>query len=544
MRKVLIIDLTNKAGLAVARNLAKHNILVEAVYFRNMAAQYSRFISTKHFIGNPFQNVSNFSNNLVSLCSRNNYYCVIPISDAALEICRLILPELMEFSNILGINSIENYQFSIDKSKLLKQAEYFHLKIPNTIYINELNDLNSLDLNSLQYPVVAKPASSAVITNNVLVEYKVKVCNTGHELIDFVREIIASNKVLLQEYISGFGVGYNFLSIDGRVICSYVHKRLIEHSGVSTLRKSFPNNSFSDEDKIHQLIKSMAWNGVGMLEFKCDENNNYTIMEFNGRFYGSTELAVKSGYNFPFYFFRIFADNNTQLQIGHFNSVVVRFLHDELLQQSYLLLKFKIFSFIKYIGSLLFSVFKRNYYIEDSVFSDWKFVLMLYFIDIKRVVNNTLLRVKLKLIQVIPAASDNIPLNSNIVFICFGNICRSPFAEQYAKSINFNYSFYSAGIYNMIGRKVPLNGLLAAKEFNIDLDNHKSKFVHSQKFDTSTIFLVTDKYCYHYMKSNGFMYVFFISNNEIIDPYNKDFQTFLESYSKMKIALDKLFKNN
>ena len=49
-----------------------------------------------------------------------------------------------------------------------------------------------------------------------------------------------------------------------------------------------------------QLLDAINWQGVGMVEFKWDaEEKEFKLLEINGRFWGSLQLAIDSGVNFP-----------------------------------------------------------------------------------------------------------------------------------------------------------------------------------------------------------------------------------------------------
>ena len=46
-------------------------------------------------------------------------------------------------------------------------------------------------------------------------------------------------------------------------------------------------------------IESMDWWGVGMLEYRYAGGNDFHLMEFNARFWGSLHLALFAGVDFP-----------------------------------------------------------------------------------------------------------------------------------------------------------------------------------------------------------------------------------------------------
>jgi len=67
-----------------------------------------------------------------------------------------------------------------------------------------------------------------------------------------------------------------------------------------------------------------------------------------------------------------------------------------------------------------------------------------------------------------------------VYFICFGNICRSPFAEKYAviaaaKLGLEGWDFNGAGIGATRGHPCPKPAIAAARELDVDLTTHLAK---------------------------------------------------------------------
>jgi len=64
---------------------------------------------------------------------------------------------------------------------------------------------------------------------------------------------------------------------------------------------------------------------------------------------------------------------------------------------------------------------------------------------------------------------------SRVVFVCKGNICRSPFAADYARRIlPERISVASAGYYPEPSRRCPSGAVTVASSFGVDLSDHRS----------------------------------------------------------------------
>jgi predicted ATP-grasp superfamily ATP-dependent carboligase len=108
--------------------------------------------------------------------------------------------------------------------------------------------------------------------------------------------------VLAQEAISGPGIGVFLLLYGGRVLARFAHERVLEKppsGGVSVLSQSRPIDEELFEKSV-RLLEALGWSGVAMVEYKRDATTGEPVlMEINGRFWGSLQLAIDAGVDFP-----------------------------------------------------------------------------------------------------------------------------------------------------------------------------------------------------------------------------------------------------
>jgi predicted ATP-grasp superfamily ATP-dependent carboligase len=78
--------------------------------------------------------------------------------------------------------------------------------------------------------------------------------------------------------------------------------------GVSSLRESVEVDPEMLRHSI-RILDELDWEGVAMVEFKIDSRDNTPkLMEINGRFWNSLQLAVSSGVDFPYLLFKTTMD--------------------------------------------------------------------------------------------------------------------------------------------------------------------------------------------------------------------------------------------
>jgi predicted ATP-grasp superfamily ATP-dependent carboligase len=88
---------------------------------------------------------------------------------------------------------------------------------------------------------------------------------------------------------------------DGACLAHFCHQRLQQYpnsGGPSSDRVGITDPALLE--KSLTLMRALNWKGVAMVEWKVDPRDGTPkLMEINPRFWGSLELAVRSGVNFP-----------------------------------------------------------------------------------------------------------------------------------------------------------------------------------------------------------------------------------------------------
>ena len=74
-----------------------------------------------------------------------------------------------------------------------------------------------------------------------------------------------------------------------------------------------------------------------------------------------------------------------------------------------------------------------------------------------------------------------------VLFVCAGNICRSPFAERLARRLaaerGLDVEFASAGEIALDGDRCPPDAVAVAKEYGVDLSSHRARRLTTDEAD-------------------------------------------------------------
>jgi CelD/BcsL family acetyltransferase involved in cellulose biosynthesis len=155
----------------------------------------------------------------------------------------------------------------------------------------------------LEFPLVVKPRQSRVRMPAGWLSTSVSYARDAEELRrDLQGRGAHEFPVMLQECIEGPGVGVFACYHRGRPAALFSHRRIRERppwGGVSVLSESTALDPMA-QDYAVKLLDEIKWHGVAMVEFKRDRRDGVPkLMEINGRFWGSLQLAIDAGVDFP-----------------------------------------------------------------------------------------------------------------------------------------------------------------------------------------------------------------------------------------------------
>ncbi len=137
-----------------------------------------------------------------------------------------------------------------------------------------------------------------------------------------------------------------------------------------------------------------------------------------------------------------------------------------------------------------------------------------------------------------------------ILFVCSGNICRSPFAEALARELNdrADVEFASAGTIALNGNPASATGIEVAAARGIDLENHRATHLTAEVVAASDlVYAMEEEHIASVLALDPGARVELLSpeGNAMPDPYGGDHVEYETSYSLIAAALeDRLSKGS
>ncbi|MBM7661628.1 putative ATP-grasp superfamily ATP-dependent carboligase [Bacillus mesophilus] len=324
---ILFLDANKRYTLSMIRSIGKHkkyHILL-AGESRLDLCRFSTFSEGFFLYTSPENSHQLFIESLRNIIDDTKPDFIFPSNDATLfSIYHSSLYE--EIQHQLIAPDKFAYLQTLNKEQMNHLATLCNVKVIDQVGLQD----------DLQFPIVVKPRQSRFLVGDSMFYGFRKFVSNQEELQNALIEISQyDHQPLLQSKIDGKGFGIFAAAKDGQIFSSFAHERVREYpadGGVSTLRRSIHVHPELLASSV-KIIKELNWTGILMVEFKGHSEGDAYFMEVNGRPWGSMDLAVNSGVDFPFMMVDLFINKlnidelkskyNKEYQINHHSKWIV-----------------------------------------------------------------------------------------------------------------------------------------------------------------------------------------------------------------------------
>ncbi len=560
--KVLVFGNDTKSFLTVIRSLGRRGIAVHIGWCdADCPSRYSRYVAKFHDIPRFSPDNDDWKTTLQEILKRERFDLVIPCGDPS------IIPlqeHRKDFETLapLYLPDDKVFQITYNKRETTALARQLDIPVPEEVELTSADELAEA-LQRIALPVVLKPLRSFT-SDNLDYHHDVVKAFGREEAERLAQDMLAKGPVLLQENFIGQGTGVELIADTGEVLSAFQHLRLHEapHGGAGTYRKSVAlhRDLFEAATK---FIRALNYTGVAMLEFKLNpKTGKWIFLEINARFWGSLPLAVAAGIDFPWYLYQLLVNGTREFNRTYRIGLYCRDLPGDIdwfrsnLQANRSDPYLHTVPPWRALGELSNIILWRErsdtFTLEDLYpgFVDtgsWvrdRYRGLLRKIGIrvrsygfvKRFLRRKVLRALCH--------------GNTIVYVCTGNICRSPFATYATRSLmSAEISALSAGLLPKEGRCCPNNAVTSAHGFGVDLTQHTSTQVTERMLREANVVFVFDTSAYEHLQEKypfvrgkvHFLGVFLDAGGVVIDdPWGGDLEIFTVTYKHIFAALTRL----
>jgi len=560
--KVLVLGGDTRSFLAVVRSLGRKGLIVHAAWApRDSVALTSRFISEVHGVRFPSAPLEEWKPQFIELLERERYDLVIPTNDQCILPLQRLRGEFVDRSPIYLISD-EAFEISRDKIRSCEIAAVLDIPLPRFEVAKSKADWQRI-AQEFSFPVVVKPRSSFV-EKDLHSKNHVWKARDSSDFLARLDGAIAEDGVLVQEHFSGIGAGVEILAAQGKILFAFQHERVHEplHGGGSTYRRSVELHPELFEATC-RYVEALEYTGVAMFEYRINpQTGKWIFVEINSRFWGSLPLAVAAGADFPRFLYEMLVEGRRDFSSTYHRPIYARNLITDLrwiwtnlrADKSDPMLNTKpnlevflearhlfclrehwdtltlddprpgLIELREYLGKIGHKLSRRL----RSYFYAW---------TPQRRHQQGQIRTRLK-------------TASEVLFVCKGNICRSPFAEFLARELfPARIRFSSAGLLPQTGRSSPTQAGQSARLYGVDLKAHSSKTVTGELIDRANLILVFDldnltqlRQRYPQVAERAFLLGVLGTDPriEIDDPFGGDAEDFDRAYAKISAQIKEL----
>jgi protein-tyrosine-phosphatase/predicted ATP-grasp superfamily ATP-dependent carboligase len=557
--RVLVLGSDTRSFLSVVRSLGRGGLKVDSAWTaQNSLARRSRYIQRVH---DDLPRYSPMNREWLDACLRRvaemQYDLVIPTSDPA------ILP-LQEHRRELDPRQFylleeEAFKVTNDKAKTYELAVLLGISVPfQKIVATEDEAEEAADL--FGYPLILKPTQSFTLDGGGDKQY-VRRAEDAEVLRQLLPVMLHAGAVSVQSFFRGNGVGVEVLARGGSILASFQHERVHEplHGGGSSYRRSV-QVSPQLLDATARLMRALRYTGVAMVEFKVNaKTGEFVLIEINGRFWGSLPLAVAAGANFPLWLYQMWVENRedfsekpkiglycrnlladldwfvNNLRADRTDSTLATVPLPKVAGEIWHLLTYRERFDTLVLDDLAPGIGELGKIAARIRMSLWKFLLVsrftfglrtfLYWRSLRR-----------------------LRKANNLLFVCKGNICRSPFAAEYAKHVLPHKKIRSAGYYPVPNRPSPDAAIAAALAMGVDLSHWRSSTVTESELHDADAVIVFDEENYATVRDatpdSASKIVLLGTLNDgpvfVKDPYGSSQEIFAATYTRIARAIDVL----
>jgi predicted ATP-grasp superfamily ATP-dependent carboligase len=295
-------------------------------------ARRSRYCADFRVYPSPLDNVEDFRKWLIRTVSSNEYELLVGTTEFTIPLISEWRQELEPHVQI-PLPDHTTLKSAFDKSVVTRLAQDLNLTIPPTTFIDDWEKFEKVTRKNRQWPLIIKPRSSVGCKDGRRFGLSVQYAFDPDALRRIYYDLCEQTSwPMLQSYVSGRGVGCFFLIQKGNVVARFQHQRIRDTNPTGS-RSSLRVSSSADlslMDASERLLRAMGWEGLAMVEYRVDSDGTPYFMEVNPRPWGSIQLAVEAGVDFPLMWYRGVVGQTIEEVKSYHHGIACRYLVGDL----------------------------------------------------------------------------------------------------------------------------------------------------------------------------------------------------------------------
>jgi predicted ATP-grasp superfamily ATP-dependent carboligase len=328
-RRILVLDGQTNQALACVRSLGRagHRVYVASASARPLAA-WSRFAAGRVRVaaGPPAAAYAA----LRAWAKSEAIDIALPLTERSCLLCDRERPEWEAAGVRIGCGPSAMLMRAFDKENTVRLALSTGVAVPRTEFPHSEDAIDAAG-RALGFPCVVKARFSNAWNEETGTFFADRGCGYAQDAAD-LRRAVADRRQgswwpMVQSFVPGVGRAVSVLCDRGRIVAAFAHERLrdVRPTGSgSSLRRSIGLDERLFEPT-RRLLAGLDWHGPAMIEYR-DDGTAPCLMEVNGRFWGSLQLGVDAGVDFPALWVAILEGGHPEPVLQYREGVTVRWV--------------------------------------------------------------------------------------------------------------------------------------------------------------------------------------------------------------------------
>lgn len=501
--RVLVLDGDSGTAVEALQSLARDHIEVDVAGPDDALILASRWWR-RSFHQPLSDDPEEFLSWLRELDQENGYALIIPATENALwPLSNLSDADPLRHKAVLP--SPEALDTAQDRAKLRAMARQCGLAIPEGRVIEWIDTAPA----AVRFPVLLTPARNFVSSSGRLRSFESVIAHDEEQRRAHLSFLLRHVPVLEQECTSGERWGLTLLYERGRLQAQFAHRRLHEVSsgGACSYRRSAfaPDGMLRDATR---LLDALRWHGVATVEFLRTDDGRSLLASIRPVLDDSLALIRDAGVELPQALLRVARDEplppphyrvpHTTRSVRRDATWILRQLREGNILEG-------VIETLKALCPWLAGESWDNFEWNDldvtrailrELWNTWR----------GRMEERMEMRVvKAEARRVHQANLKNMVTGGRtlqrMLFLCYGNICRSPVAAALARRILPSAEISSAGFFAAEGRRSPDNIRWAAGQMGLDSSHWASRMVSDAMVEGADVIFVMDLYNFRDFRS-------------------------------------------
>jgi predicted ATP-grasp superfamily ATP-dependent carboligase len=294
-------------GLGIVRSLGRQKVPVCVIDDERSIARFSKY--TTHFVSvDGLRDEKQTVEHVLEIGRRLDLkgWVLYPTREETVAAIARYRPSLTDFFRV-PTPAWDTTQWFWDKRNTYRRANELGIPTPSTWYVRDISDLENIDADP---PFVIKPA----IKEHFIYSTKAKAWRANsraelRELFQRAAKLVGPGEVMVQGLIPGGGsqqFGYGAFFKDGRALGSMVVRRARQHPPEFGRASTYVETVELPvlEDLSERFLRAINYYGLVELEYKLDlRDQQYKLLDVNGRTWGYHTLGWGAGVDFPYMLF-------------------------------------------------------------------------------------------------------------------------------------------------------------------------------------------------------------------------------------------------